>query len=166
MNKEGLPELSMYVDASLGIHRDGKSHTGSIITLGTGSLEASSSKQKINTMAAQESEVVGLSDKVKKLLWSRNFIKYQGISIGPAIVYQNNKGVLAVCKRGQNGNSRTKHIALRYHFIRDLVERGEIILKYCPTKMMVADILTKPLQGQLFIDLRDRLLGRKVMKGF
>ena len=52
LNKNKIPELSMFVDASLGIHRDGKSPTGSTITLGTGSLEASSSKQKINTMAA------------------------------------------------------------------------------------------------------------------
>ena len=155
----GIPELSCHIDSSYGTHRDGKSQTGSSTSLGKGSIESNSSKQKVNTKSAHESEIIGLSDRLSRLIWARNMILDQGVKIGPAIVYQDNKGVLEVCKRGQNGNSRTKHIALRYNFVRDFIDRGEIILKYCPTKNMVADILTKPLQGKLFVDLRDKLLG-------
>ena len=159
LNKDGKPELSCHIDSSYGTHRDGKSQTGSSTSLGGGSIESSSSKQKVNTKSAHESEIIGLSDRLSRLIWARNLILDQGVKMGPAIIYQDNKGVLEVCKRGQNGNSRTKHIALRYNFVRDFIDRGEITLKYCPTKNMIADILTKPLQGKLFADLRDKLLG-------
>ena len=161
LSEDGKVELSAYIDASLGAHSDGKGQTGLFNTLGKGSVLSKSSKQKINAKSAHETEIIGLSDYVNKIVWCRLLIAEQGHDIGPAVIYQDNKGVLEVCKRGQNGNSRTKHIALRYNLVRDLVERGEVVLKYCPSKLMVADILTKPLQGKLFRDLRDILLGYK-----
>jgi hypothetical protein len=159
LSEDGKIILSSYIDASLGAHADGKGQSGLFSTLGKGSAMSKSSKQKINAKSAHETEIIALSDYINKIVWCRLMIAEQGFEIGPAVIYQDNKGVLEVCKRGQNGNSRTKHIALRYNLVRDLVERGEVVLKYCPTKLMVADILTKPLQGKLFRDLRDILLG-------
>lgn len=54
------------------------------------------------------------------------------------------------------------HINIRYFFVKDRIAKGEIKIEYCPTKLMVADILTKPVQGRLFLELRDLLLGYKV----
>ena len=48
-----------------------------------------------------------------------------------------------------------------YFFVKDRIAKGEIAIEYCPTKLMIADCLTKPVQGQLFIELRDLLLGYK-----
>lgn len=56
---------------------------------------------------------------------------------------------------------RTRHINIRYLFVKDRITKGEIEVKYCPTKLMTADCLTKPAQGQLFLELRDLLLGYK-----
>ena len=51
---------------------------------------------------------------------------------------------------------------MRYFFIKERINTGEIRLSYLPTKEMIADLLTKPIQGKLFTKLRDRLLGRMV----
>jgi hypothetical protein len=56
-------------------------------------------------------------------------------------------------------NKRSKHIDIKYHFLRHHVAKKEIILKYCPSKLQLADILTKALPEYLFSGLRDKLLG-------
>ena len=60
---------------------------------------------------------------------------------------------------GRSNSDRTKHIKLRYFFIKQFIDSGEFELEYCPTDMMIADILTKPLQGATLKRLRDLLLG-------
>jgi hypothetical protein len=63
----------------------------------------------------------------------------------------------------QNGRSsagqRSRHINIRYFFIKDRIENGEISLIHCPTEIMVADFFTKPLQGALFVKFRDIIMG-------
>jgi hypothetical protein len=79
--------------------------------------------------------------------------------LGPALVAQDNQSGITVMTTGQSKSGRSKHITLRYLFIKDRIENGEIELIYTPTDEMVADILTKPLQGSLFYKLRDWLMG-------
>ena len=60
----------------------------------------------------------------------------------------------------KDGNgSRTKHIALRFHMIKELVLSGQIVVLYRPSEHMTSDILTKSLGPTLFLHLRDYLLG-------
>ena len=56
-------------------------------------------------------------------------------------------------------SERTKHIKLRFFFIKQYVDDGEFAITHCPTDLMVADVLTKPLHGEKFKDLRAKLLG-------
>ena len=56
---------------------------------------------------------------------------------------------------------RTKHIDVRYHFVRDVRERGQVNFEFCPTKEMIADALTKSLPKPAFIKFRELLLGAK-----
>ena len=60
---------------------------------------------------------------------------------------------------GAPTSHRTRHINIRFFFTKDMEERKEIKLEYCPTEDMLADFLTKPLQGALFIRMRDKILG-------
>ena len=65
-------------------------------------------------------------------------------------------------KNGRNsctGNS--KHIHIRYFFVKDRVDKGEIKVEYCPTKQMLANFYTKPLQGNLFRKFGDVIMGYK-----
>lgn len=148
-----------YVDASYGVHADGKSHTGCVITLGKGPVYIKSGKQKINTKSSTEAELVGLSDSVSQVVWSREFLTGQGYVVGATTVYQDNVSTMALANKGQSTSERTRHINLRYFWIKDRIEAGEIQLEHLPTTEMIADILTKPLQGNLFRQMRSALLN-------
>ena len=62
-------------------------------------------------------------------------------------------------KNGKSNSERTRHIAVRFYFVADRVASKEIKIEYMSTNNMLADILTKPLQGKLFTRLRDALLN-------
>jgi len=71
-------------------------------------------------------------------------------------IWLDNQSALAVAKNPEL-HSRTKHIDIRHHFIRDCVENDVIEVHYCPTKQMIADILTKALPKHQFQELRAQL---------
>ena len=63
-------------------------------------------------------------------------------------------------KNGTKSSSkRTRHMNVRYFFITDRVKKGDLEIKYCPTDEMIADFLTKPLQGNKFINFRQAILN-------
>ena len=158
---EGAETISIlaYVDASYGVHSDMKSHTGCVIGVGRGPVYAKSGGQKLNTKSSTEAELVALSDSTTQIIWTRNFLLEQGYNLGPALVYQDNKSTISLVKNGRSNSERTRHIAIRFFFISDRVASKEISIEYMPTGEMLADILTKPLQGALFMKLRDKLLN-------
>jgi hypothetical protein len=151
-----------YVDASFAVHSDMKSHTGGIISLGTGSVNVSSKKQQLMTKSSTEAELVGLSDRVPQTIWVRDFMQSQGYALGPAKVFQDNQSTMALVVKGRSTSARTRHVAIRYFFTKDRVDSGELEIVYLPTGEMRADILTKPLQGSLFRKMRDELMGYSV----
>jgi hypothetical protein len=61
---------------------------------------------------------------------------------GPTMMLEDNSGCMALATNPMT-TGNTKHIDIRYHFIRDLVKSGEVLIEYCPTRDMVADALTK-----------------------
>ncbi len=68
---------------------------------------------------------------------------------------KDNRSALSLEKNGRISSSkRTKHIKAKYFLIKDYYDAGEVDLRYCPTGRMWADVLTKPLQGQMFRDMR------------
>ena len=144
--------LEQYVDASYGVHIDGKSHTGSVITVGDiGAVFCGSKKQGIVTKSSTECELVALSDSVGQLIHAREFVKWQGYEqMHPTEVYQDNMSTIALIKAGRPGNERSRHINIRYFWVKERVDEGVLRITHMPTKMMVANILTKPLQGAQF----------------
>ena len=148
-----------YTDASYGVHQDMKSHTGSTITTGRGSIYAKSSNQKLTTKSSTEAELVGLSDSANQVLWTRYFIIAQGYSNRPAIIYQDNKSTIQLIANGRSNSEQTRHIDIRYFFVTDRIKEMEVQNIYKSTKEMLADMLTKPLQGEQFRALRNLLLN-------
>ena len=64
-----------------------------------------------------------------------------------------------LANNGMSNSEKTRHISIRYFFVTDRIKSGDINLRHLGTEDMIADILTKPLQGELFVRLRDLLLG-------
>ena len=76
------------------------------------------------------------------------------------IVYQDNKSSILLEKNGRRSSSkRTRHINIRYFYVTDHIADGTIRIEHCPTKDMLADYFTKPLQGLQFYKLRDHIIN-------
>ena len=152
--------VRLYVDASYGVHTDGKSHTGSCIVIGdVGAVHCRSTKQAIVTKSSTEAELVGMSDSANQALHIRNFLIRQGYAMEPVTVYQDNLSCMALIARGRSGAERTRHISIRYFWTKERVDKREMIVVHKGTKEMYANVLTKPLQGGQFTYERDSLTG-------
>jgi hypothetical protein len=85
----------------------------------------------------------------------RYFVEGQGYNIDEYMIFQDNMNSLSVEKNGRVSSSkRTKHIKTKKFLIKDYYDSREIDLRYCPTDVMWADVLTEPLQGQKIRDMR------------
>ena len=92
----------------------------------------------------------------------RNFrIIAQGYNEHPAVAMQDNEAAMKLANNGFSSAIRARYINIRYFFVKDRIAKGEIKIEYCPTRLMIADCLTEPVQCQLFMELRDLLLGYK-----
>ena len=98
-------------------------------------------------------------ENITDAIFLRNYLIDQGYDIPPVTVYQDNQAAIRLMENGFTSSSRTRHIDIRYFFIKDRIENGDIKIEYLHTKQMIADFLTKPLVGELFYRLRDLLLG-------
>ena len=76
------------------------------------------------------------------------------------LLHQDNMTAMKLEKNGNGSSSKqTKHIQIRHIFVKDKIEPGEITLKYCPTERMWVDVLTKPMQGKQFHEIRSMLMN-------
>ena len=165
LGADGTGIIKWFVDASFAVHPNMRSHTGGAVTLGRGCPIVTSTKQKLNTRSSTESELVGVDDLMPSILWTRKFLKAQGYDVSENILYQDNKSSILLEKNGKASSSkRTRHISIRYFFVTDRIAKGELTIEWCPTANMIADFMTKPLQGALFRKFRDIVMGTEIIK--
>jgi hypothetical protein len=143
------------------VHADFKSHTGVIMSYGNGAAMAMSKKQKLNTRSSMEAELVGVDDAVNMIVWTKLFLGVQVYHVEKNTVYQDNDMSAVLLERnGKKNSSRsTQVINIRYFFIANQVEKGNVSIKYCTMGEMLADFMTKPLQGKLFAKFKKLLMG-------
>jgi len=118
-----------FVDASYGVHPDGKSHNGLGTSWGRGLFLASSTKQKLVVKSSTEAELVSTTDESSAVIGVCNFVNAQGREIGPAILYQDNQSTMAVIERGRFTGRNNKHVNVRYFFIKNRVVKGELEIR-------------------------------------
>ena len=78
LESDNKSTICWFVDAAFGVHQDYKSHTGGTMTLGKGSIYATSTKQKLNAKISNKAELVAVDDLMPHILWTRMFLKAQG----------------------------------------------------------------------------------------
>jgi len=104
-----------------------------------------SRKQPTVALSSCEAEYIALAATVQEGLFLTQLLK--DISVGceyePVLIFEDNQGTIALSKNPVS-HQRSKHIDIRYHFIRTELNNGKIAIKYCPTADMVADVMTKP----------------------
>ena len=157
---DGKNEVKRWVDAAFVVHPDMKSHTGAVMTMGSGAVQSISKKQKVNTRSLTEAELVATDDVIAQIVWTRNFLEAQGVKVDTNIVYQDNQSAMLLEKNGRSSaGKRSRHLDIRYFFITDQVNQGNLEIRYCPTDMMTADYMTKPLHGQKFHKFKKEIMN-------
>ena len=104
--------------------------------------------------------MVGASDYILWSVWAKRFLEGQGYILRRNIFYQDNQSAMKIESNGQKScGEKSRHIDIRYFFIKDIIKRENIELVHCPTERMIVDYYTKPLQGWLFRKMRDIIMG-------
>lgn len=138
-------DLVGYTDADGSMHEDRKAISGYAFLIDGGAVSWSSKRQEIISLSTTESEYVALTHASKEALWLRSLIgQIFAPFVDPVPMNSDNQSAIALARDNQY-HARTKHIDIRFHFIRWIIEEKKLRLVYCPTEEMVADALTKAL---------------------
>jgi hypothetical protein len=139
--------LEGWVDADwAGCQETRRSTTGWIIELDSSPIVWSSRRQATVSASTVEAEYIAITEAGREIMWLRELLETLGYSQPITTLRCDNQGAIALAKK-PSSHPRTKHIAIRYHQIREWAEQGMIRLEYVDTKSQKADILTKPLPG-------------------
>lgn len=136
---------------------DHHSTTGNLFLMAGGPVSWLSKKQAIVALSTSEAEYVALSAATQEVVWLRRLLAdLKAYSAGPTMLMEDNQGTIAMAKNPVL-HARTKHIDIRYHYVREAMQEKVINLSYCPSENMKADILTKPLARGRFESLRSSM---------
>ena len=145
-----------HVDADWGNDiSDRRSTTGYIFTLGSAPVSWKTRKKPTVALSSCEAEYMALAEATKEAIYLRNLLRFLSmIQQQPTTVYCDNQGTIALSKNGAKQHNRSKHIDIRYHFIR---EQSDVTYRHVPTCDNVADLLTKSVGGTRHKYLMDKL---------
>ncbi|UYV76794.1 hypothetical protein LAZ67_14002030 [Cordylochernes scorpioides] len=147
-------ELTAYTDADWGNEKDRKSTTGYIFKLETYLITWVSQKQNSVSLSSTEAEYVAAATAAQEAIWFDLLMSDFGFEIKkPIIINEVNQSCIKLLN-SEKVTARTKHIDIKFHFIKDLISNNFLSLYYCSTEKMLADILTKPLPKNKFQELR------------
>ena len=127
--------------------------------MGKGSIISSSTKQKMNTRSSTEAELVACDDALSQVIWTKRFMDEQGYKT-TTIIKQDNTSAMRLEMNGKtSSHKRTRHLDIRFFYIKDQIDKGVLQIEYCPTLEMEADYLSKATQGELFRKQRALIMG-------
>jgi len=140
------PTLTIYSDSDFAACKDDRrSVTGYSVHLCGAAVSWLSTRQSTTAQSTVEAEYMASAEAVKEAVWWRAFLRGLGHRLNsPTVLYSDNQGSIALSKN-PDSHRRTKHIDVRYHLLREHVERGTVTVQYISTKDMPADVLTKEL---------------------
>ncbi|KAJ9544936.1 hypothetical protein OSB04_024643 [Centaurea solstitialis] len=149
-SKDSGFDLTAYSDSDFaGCKIDRKSTTGGCHLLGGKLVSWTSKKQNSVSTSTAEAEYVAAGICCAQVLWLRNQLQDYDIQLSKIPIYCDNTSAIAIANNPVL-HSKTKHIEVRYHFIRDHVMNGDIELHFVPTEYQLADLFTKPLDVTRF----------------
>ena len=153
-----------YTDADwAGDIDDSKFTSGYVFRIGNAAVSWRSKKQTNVALSTAEAEYMALSSAAQEAIGMRQLLfDLKNKPTKPTVLFEDNQSCICIAKNPQF-HGRTKHIRIKYHFVRDQVKENNIEIKYCNTEDIVADMLTKGLNVEKFINFRN-MLGLSDMK--
>jgi hypothetical protein len=150
-----------FADADWGSDKDDrKSMTGYVFIINNGPVSWTSHKQTTVATSTMEAEYMSLSDASREAIARQQLYMDLNIQISTPLLYSDNQAALAIAQNPVH-HQRSKHIDIRYHFIRNAVQNDQVKIDYVPTANQTADILTKALGPQQHVRCIEGLYGRK-----
>ena len=154
LNKEGFMAFTDADWAADKISR--KSVTGYIVTLAGGAISWVSRKQKTIALSSTEAEYMSMSDTSRQIVWIESLMQELSFPIDTIFLCCDNQGAMFLASNPAQEH-RSKHIDIKYHYIRECVEKQKVKLTYVPTNEQIADIMTKNLPYNKFIEFRMKM---------
>ncbi len=144
-SKQSDDDLNEYSDSDFAGLKDKRHSIGRYVFILVGEVITHSSKQQsIITLSSCEAEYMAFSEAAKEAIWAGRFLHELGFQDDqPILIYTDNKEAIDLTTNSLL-HKKTKHIEIRWHWIREVVEKGKITIHYLPTKEMLADGLTNP----------------------
>jgi hypothetical protein len=158
-------DIVVSADASYAEHPDAKSHSGGCVGFEGYNGEGCffmfiSSKQPVVAKSSCEAELICANTVADHMVWLSDLKEEVGFpSVKPVRFDQDNQSAMQIAMQGKGTFKRTKHIKVRFFWIKDLIDSGLMVFKYVMSSEMVADILSKPTVGSKFQYLLAKLLG-------
>jgi len=159
-SKRGEDKLIAYTDNDYARDlNDRKGTSGYVFMLNSGAVSWSSKKQPIVTLSTTEAEfVVVVAACASQVVWMRRIMgSFNLLQSDSTTIYCDNSLTIELSKNPIL-HGRSKHIDIRFHFLRELTKDGIVKMVHCNTQEQIADIMTKPLKMDMFIKLRS-LMG-------
>lgn len=153
--QDGKDMLIGYSDADFAGDIDTRrSTTGFVFNMCNAPVSWSSQRQKLVTLSTTESEYVAASTASKEAVWLRQLLKDLDCDIStPTDLYVDNQSTIRLINNPEF-HKRTKHVDIRFHFVREKIQNKDIAIKYVPSEKQLADICTKALPRDRFHTLR------------
>lgn len=156
--KGGGEELTVYTDSDYaGDTDDRRSTSGYAFILSEGAVAWASKKQPVVTLSTTEAEFVAAAFCACQCVWMRRILEEFGLGQAKSTTILCDNSSTIKLSKNPVLHGRSKHIDVRFHFLRDLTKEGVIQLVHCRTEDQVADIFTKPLRLEVFVKLRESL---------
>ena len=135
---------------------DRKSTSGTCQFIGSALVSWNSKKQNSVALSTAEAEYISAGSCCAQILWMKQQLSDYGIVLDHISIKCDNTSAIKISKNPIL-HSRTKHIEIRHHFIRDHILKGDVVFEFVDTKNQLADIITKPLNKDSFYTVRREL---------
>jgi hypothetical protein len=151
-------DLSLTDSAQPVLCKHARSTTGYIATLGHNIISWKSTVQRTTALSSGEAEYIASCTAVKEVMWLRSVLNELGLKqVGATTIHEDNQGCIKLSNNPVK-HGRTKHIDIQFHYQRERVAEGSVVLTYISTDKNIADIATKPLGRIVFTRLRDAIV--------
>ncbi|XP_074353053.1 secreted RxLR effector protein 161-like [Apium graveolens] len=140
---------------------DSKSTSENVFFVGSCAIKWISKKQQVVALSTAEAKYISLSLASCQALWITRVLEdLKHAAKESPIIYCDSKSMIALTKYPVF-HGKSKHIRIKYHFIRDLLKKGEVVIQHCESQDQIGDIFTKPLRSDIFKELKNKLGTRK-----
>ena len=163
INNNGI-ELVAYCDADWGGDKaDRKSTTGYCVYMNDNLISWNTKKQVTVALSTAEAELMAIVEAVKEVKWMSQLLTEMNVNVKmPISIYTDNQAAIKIAQHDIE-HDRTKHIDIKYHFIRDEINNKQVAINWIRTERQVADVFTKTLSSPSFINHRNRLVHERTV---